>query len=70
MNNLKTYNQFLNEGQRPPSTADADQFIGEVLKLGSRSNLFDAFMKKRSLDPNELSTFVQMVADQIKTKWR
>jgi hypothetical protein len=67
---MKTYDEFLTEGQRPPNTTDADQFISEVLKLGSRSNLFDSFMKKKSLDPNELSTFVQMVADQIKTKWR
>lgn len=67
---MKTYKEFLNEGQRPPTDDDADQFISDVLKLGSRTNLFDSFMKKKNLNPNDLSTFVQMVADQIKTKWK
>jgi hypothetical protein len=70
MKNLQTYENYITEGNRTPSEEDAKQFISEVLKLGDRSNLFDAYMKKHGLNPNDLYTFVHMVADQIKTKWQ
>lgn len=70
MKKLQTYDEFLNEGGRTPDILDANKFISEVLKLGDRSNLFDAYMKKRGLNPNDLGMFVQMVADQIKIKWQ
>lgn len=64
--NFKEFNQ-INES-RNPNPADADDFITEVLKLGSKNNLFDSFMKKKGLNPNELSTFVEMVNTELK-KW-
>jgi hypothetical protein len=70
MKNLRSYDNFLTEGNRTPSEADAKQFISDVLKLGDRSNLFDVYMKKHGLDPNDLYMFVHMVADQIKTNWQ
>lgn len=61
--------EALDESSRIPNASDADKFISEILKMGSRDNLFDRWMKKSGIDSNELSTFVQLVADQIKTKW-
>ena len=61
--------EVLNEGYRQPNENDADDFIASVLKLGSRSNIFDPFMKKKGIDPIELTVFVKMVADRIKSQW-
>ena len=52
-----------------PSEKDADDFINQVLKLGSKDNLFDKYMKAKKMNPNELSTLVGSVADRLKEKW-
>jgi hypothetical protein len=58
----------LNEA-KVPDEGDAAKFIQDVLKLGSRQNLFDTFIKKEKIDPNELSTLIELVADRLKKKW-
>ena len=52
-----------------PSERDADMFISQVLKLGSKDNLFDKYMKSKKINPDELSTLVGLVADRLKSKW-
>ena len=52
-----------------PSERDADMFIGQVLKLGSKDNLFDKYMKGKKINPDELSTLIGLVADRLKSKW-
>jgi hypothetical protein len=52
-----------------PSEKDADDFISQVLKLGSKDNLFDKYMRAKKMNPNELSTLVGSVADRLKEKW-
>ena len=51
------------------TTRDADKFISEVLKLGTKQNLFDQFMEQEGIHSSELSTLVDLVADRIKEKW-
>ena len=65
---MKTFEEYMNidEGERLPTTQDADSFLTRVLKLGSKENLFDAFMKKEGICPDELSIFVDMVGDRLK----
>jgi len=57
----------LNENT--PSERDADMFISQVLKLGSKDNLFDKYMKGKKINPDELSTLIGLVADRLKSKW-
>jgi hypothetical protein len=52
-----------------PSERDADMFISQVLKLGSKDNLFDKYMKSKKINPDELSTLIGLVADRLKSKW-
>ena len=52
-----------------PSEKDADGFIRDVLKLGSRENLFDKYMKRNKISADELSTLVGLVADRLRSKW-
>jgi len=52
-----------------PSERDADMFISQVLKLGSKDNLFDKYMKGKKINPDELSTLIGLVADRLKSKW-
>ena len=65
---MKTFEEYMNidEGKRLPTTRDAERFILSVLKLGSKENLFDSFMKKEGISPDELSIFVDMVGDRLK----
>jgi hypothetical protein len=65
---MKTFEEYMNidEGKRLPTTRDADNFLTRVLKLGSKENLFDAFMKKEGIGPDELGVFVDMVGDRLK----
>jgi len=55
--------------EKIPSERDADMFISQVLKLGSKDNLFDKYMKSKKINPDELSTLVGLVADRLKSKW-
>lgn len=78
MKNIQTFKNFINQSPDEESiqesrsivtVQDADKFINEFLKLGSRNNLFDKFLKNEGISPNELSTLVSMVATRIKEKW-
>ncbi len=48
---------------------DADKFISDVLKLGSKNNLFDTFMKREGINSDQLFSLVSLVVEQLKTKW-
>lgn len=48
---------------------DADKFISDVLKLGSKNNLFDTFMKREGISSDQLFSLVSLVVEQLKTKW-
>jgi len=52
-----------------PSERDADIFINQVLKLGSKDNLFDKYMRRKEINPDELSTLVGLVANRLNSKW-
>lgn len=68
MNNLQTYEEYLNEESIDIKT-HADNFISDYLKLGTKKNLFDAYMRKAKMNPEDLSIFVAAVAERIKEKW-
>ncbi len=79
-NNVSSFNEFVNESSnelpinekemRSLDQFDAGNFISDVLKLGSRQNLFDSYMKKNGIKPDELSTFVNQVIDKLDKNWR
>jgi hypothetical protein len=79
-NNVSSFNEFVNENSnelpinekemRSLDQFDAGNFISDVLKLGSRQNLFDSYMKKNGIKPDELSTFVNQVIDKLDKDWR
>lgn len=74
MEKVKSFESFFNadstnESKDVVSTIEADKFIADVLKLGSRDNLFDKFIKKEKINPDELSALVGIVADRLKQKW-
>jgi len=74
MEKVKSFESFFeteitNESKDVVSTIEADQFISDVLKMGSRDNLFDKFIKKEKINPDELSMLVSLVADRLKEKW-
>ena len=60
---------LINEASRNPEIQDVDKFISDVLKMGTRANIFDAFMKREGIAPDELSMFVYAVAMRLKDKW-
>jgi hypothetical protein len=73
MKNIQSFNDFnkVNEKElRKVDQFDAGNFISDVLKLGSRQNLFDAYMKKNDINPDELSTLINQVIDTLDKKWR
>jgi hypothetical protein len=47
------------------TSAQVDEFISTVLKLGTKKNLFDTYMATKNIDPNELPTFMSDVIDKI-----
>lgn len=69
---MKSFSEFqINEKElRKVEPSDANDFINDVLKLGSKQNLFDTFMKKNGIDPDELSVLVNQVIDTLDKKWR
>jgi hypothetical protein len=75
MSSILDYNNFLgakntDEALKTSVTEqDADKFIADVLKLGSKSNLFDNFLKKEKISPDELSILVSLVGKRLQTKW-
>ena len=69
---MKSFSEFqINEKElRKVEPSDANDFINDVLKLGSKQNLFDTFMKKNGISPDELSALVNQVIDILDKKWR
>ncbi len=59
----------LNENIRSVSNSDADKFIESVLKLGSRDNIFDKFMRTNKISSDQLSKLVELVARRILERW-
>jgi len=47
----------------------AEDFIREVLKLGSKNNIFDSYLKRKNIKPELLSDFTHIVANLILKKW-
>lgn len=67
---FKIFESSLNEDtSKRASVANAAEFITQVLKLGTKDNLFDAFMKKKGMNASEMSALVKMVATELETKW-
>jgi hypothetical protein len=50
---------------KEPTEKDAKLFISSVLKLGSRDNIFDKFMKKNKIRSDELITLVNLVGKEL-----
>lgn len=67
--NFRDNDNSANESKDAVSTKDADKFISEVLKMGSRDNLFDRFIKKEKINSEELTTLVYIVAQRLLQKW-
>jgi len=65
---MKSFQEF-NEEQKVVTSKQADAFIADVLKLGSKDNLFDKFLKKEGYSPDEVSTLMSIVVDRIREKW-
>ena len=57
------------EPARPLGTVDVNAFIQDVLKLGTKDNLFDKFMKREGIDPAYLSTLVGLVGKRLAEKY-
>lgn len=70
MANIQNFENFIAEDfSKRASPGLAAEFITQVLKLGSKDNLFDAFMKKKGMNADEMSALVKMVATEIEKKW-
>jgi hypothetical protein len=54
---------------RPLGTVDVNAFIQDVLKLGTKDNLFDKYMKREGIDPAYLSTLIRLVANRLSDKY-
>ena len=74
---IENFEDFVNESNelnekelRSLDTLDASNFIEDVLKLGSKQNLFDSYIKKNGIKPDELSDLVNRVIDELNKKWR
>jgi hypothetical protein len=67
--NFRENEKSVKESKDVISTIDADKFISEVLKMGSRDNMFDKFMKKEKINSNELTPLVNLVAQRLIQKW-
>ena len=57
---------LLKEEKQDPTQQHVQEFISQVLKLGSKQNIFDSFMTSNNIKEDELSTFIEMVVDEIK----
>ncbi|MCK9575736.1 MAG: hypothetical protein WC979_02530 [Candidatus Pacearchaeota archaeon] len=47
----------------------AKMFCQEVLKLGTKNNLFDTYMKSHQINPDDLSDFMVAVIENIQTNY-
>jgi hypothetical protein len=57
------------EQPRPLNTVYVNAFIQDVLKLGTKDNLFDKYMKREGIDPVYLSVFIRLVARRLAEKY-
>lgn len=48
----------------------AHVFIKEVLKLGSKQNILDAYLRKNKIPEHYLYEFINAVIDELDKKWR
>lgn len=59
-------NVTLNEVNfREVTERDAKDFISDVLKLGSKANIFDVYMKKNKINPDDLFKLVTLVGKEL-----
>lgn len=67
MKHVSTYNDFLTEATSPIDIENsAADFIQTVLKLGSKSNIIDKYIKShKSLTPYDLSDLVKEIGKQM-----
>jgi hypothetical protein len=75
MNHIPSFDEFVNESinekeLRDLQPSDSNDFVTDVLKLGSKQNLFDSYMKKNGIKPDQLSDLVNQVIDTLNKKWR
>ena len=72
MKKLPKFEDFINEAKesRDLESSDAKDFVTEVLKLGSKQNLFDSYIKKNGIKPDQLSDLVNQVIDELNKNWR
>ena len=47
----------------------ANKFISGVLKMGTKKNIFDEFMRKNKIHESKLSEFVGIVISKIEGKY-
>ena len=68
-NRIPNLNDFVCEGTkvypREQYSNEAYEFVKDVLKLGSRDNLFDKFMKKKQIPSDDLADFMAQVISEI-----
>lgn len=48
-----------------PSNSLAHDFVINVLKVGSKENVFDAYLAQNNVNPEELSTFMSAVIKEL-----
>ena len=61
---IKNENEQIN-----PLTAHAKDFISNVLKMGSKQNLFDVYMQSHNIRPDLLHDFIQTVKQELEGEW-
>jgi hypothetical protein len=70
--NFLSYDDFINEAKesRDLKNSDAKDFITTVLKLGSKQNLFDTYINKNGIKPDQLSDLIKQVIDELNKNWQ
>lgn len=48
---------------------EAYNFCKDTLKMGTKDNLFDKFIKKNKLNPNDLATLISAVVVELNENW-
>ena len=72
MENIPKFEDFINEAKesRDLKNSDAKDFVTDVLKLGSKQNLFNGYIKKHGIKPDQLSDLVNQVIDELNKNWK
>jgi hypothetical protein len=70
--NFLSYDDFINEAKesRDLKNSDAKDFITTVLKLGSKQNIFDTYINKNGIKPDQLSDLIKQVIDELNKNWQ